>query len=206
MNILAAQQTWPFNMALLIMIGLSILEGIGLLLSHSPSHMLDGLLPDHPDGFDGVLGWLHIGKVPLLILVILLLAGFVLAGYLIQSIAFSLSGQMLSAWLASIPAAMVGLLITGGVGGLIGRWIPQDQSSAVSEQTLIGRTGVVMRGIARSGFSAEAKVSDTYGRTHYVMVEPDEPDQVFEEGTKVLLIKKIGVSFRCIRNPHPELL
>jgi membrane protein implicated in regulation of membrane protease activity len=204
--IFTAPQAWPFGAALAVMVGLSVLEGVGLLLAHSPSQMLDGLLPDAPDGFDGPLGWLHVGKVPLLVLLILFLTGFALTGYLIQGMALSLTGHLLPTWGASIPAALAGLSITSGLGSLLAHVIPRDESSAVSEQSLIGRAGVVVRGIARTGYAAEAKVRDMHGRTHYVMVEPDLPEQVFEEGASVLLVKKSGVSFRCIPNPHPELL
>jgi len=201
-----AEQTWPFGAALVVMLGLSALEGVGLLIAHSPSHWLDSLVPEAPDGIDGPLGWLHLGKVPILVLLILFLSGFALSGYLMQGVAQSLSGHLLPTWVASIPAVFTGLSITSGLGTLLARAIPRDESSAVSEQSLIGRAGVVVRGVARAGLAAEAKVRDVHGRAHYVMVEPDLSEQVFEEGTNVLLVKKSGASFRCILNPHPELL
>jgi hypothetical protein len=205
-SVFTAGQTWPFGAALLLMLFLCVLEGVGLLVAHGPSQWLESLIPDTPDGVDGPLGWLHLGKVPVMVLLILFLIGFALSGYLIQAIAMSLSSHMLPAWLASIPAALAGLSITSALGGLIGRIIPRDESSAISEQQLVGRAGVVVRGIARTGFAAEAKVRDTRGGTHYVMVVPDLPEQVFEEGANVLLVRKDGVSFRCILNPHPEQL
>jgi hypothetical protein len=201
-----AEQTWPFGAALAVMVSLRVLEGAGLLIAYSPSHWLDSLVPETPDGFDGPLGWLHLGKVPILVLMVLFLTGFALSGYLIQTVALSLAGRLLPAWGASIPAALAGLSMTSGLGSLIARMIPRDESSAVSEQSLIGRAGVVVRGIARAGLAAEAKVRDIHGYAHYVMVEPDLPDQVFEEGTNVLLVKKSGANFRCIPNPHPDLL
>jgi membrane protein implicated in regulation of membrane protease activity len=206
MILFTAQQTWPFGAALGVMISLGVLEGVGLAVAHSPSQLLDSLVPDMSDGVDGPLGWLHLGKVPALVLLILFLTGFALSGYLIQGVALSLSGSLLPAWVASIPAAFAGLSITSALGGLLAQVIPRDESSAVSEQSLIGRAGVVVRGVARAGLAAEAKVRDMHGRAHYVMVEPDLPEHVFEEGASVLLVKKIGVSFRCIPNPHPELL
>ncbi|MDR1969503.1 MAG: YqiJ family protein [Burkholderiaceae bacterium] len=206
MTLFTAAQAWPFGAALALMLSLSVLEGVGLLIAFSPSQMLDSLVPDAPDGIDGPLGWLHLGKVPMLVLLILFLTGFALSGYLIQGVALSLSHALLPAWVASIPAAFAGLSLTSALGGLLARVIPRDESSAVSEQSLIGRAGVVVRGIARTGLAAEAKVRDMHGHAHYVMVEPDLPEHVFEEGASVLLVKKSGVSFRCIPNPHPELL
>jgi hypothetical protein len=84
--------------------------------------------------------------------------------------------------------------------------MPKDETSAVSELSLIGRAGIIVRGTATQSLAAEAKVRDAYGRAHYVLVEPDFADQSFAEGSDVLLVKKVGVRYRCIRNPHPELL
>ena len=206
MNILTAPETWPFGASLAVMVGLSIVEGAGLLLAYSPSHMLDSLLPDMPDSADGALGWLHIGTVPLLVLLILFLSGFAIAGYVLQASVQSISGSLLPAWLASIPAFLAGVSTVKGVGSVLAKVIPKDESSAVSEQTLIGRSGVVIQGTARDGMAAQAKVRDSYGRSHYVMVEPDLIEETFDEGSDILLVKKIGARFKCIRNPHPTLL
>ena len=206
MTILTAPETWPFGASLAVLVGLSVIEGAGLLLAHSPSQMLDSLLPDMPDGADGLLGWLHVGKVPLLVLLILFLSGFALAGYVLQASIQSFSGVLLPAWLASIPAFLMGISTVKGIGGVLAKIIPQDESSAVSEQTLIGRTGIVIQGNARDGMAAQAKVRDSYGRSHYVMVEPDLIEEIFDEGSDILLVKKVGARFKCIRNPHPTLL
>ncbi len=206
MNILTAPETWPFGASLAVMVGLSIIEGAGLLLAYSPSHMLDSLLPDMPDSADGALGWLHIGTVPLLVLLILFLSGFAIAGYVLQASVQSISGALLPAWLASIPAFLAGVSTVKAVGSVLAKIMPKDESSAVSEQTLIGRSGVVIQGTARAGMAAQAKVRDSYGRSHYVMVEPDLSEETFDEGSDILLVKKIGARFKCIRNPHPTLL
>lgn len=206
MTILTAPETWPFGASLAVLVGLSIIEGAGLLLAYSPSQMLDSMLPDIPDGADGPLGWLHIGRVPLLVLLILFLSGFAISGYVLQASVQSISGVLLPAWLASIPAFLTGISTVKGIGGVLAKIIPQDESSAVSEQTLIGRTGVVIQGIARDGMAAQAKVRDSYGRPHYVMVEPDLSDETFDEGSDILLVKKAGARFKCILNPHPTLL
>lgn len=206
MNVLVAPQTWPFGAALAVMVGLAIIEGAGLLLSFHPSGWIDNLLPDHPDLAEGPLGWLHVGKVPFLVLLILFLGGFALAGYVVQASVQGVAGFLLPAWLASVPAALAGLSTLRGVGGLIARVVPGDESTAVSEQSLVGRAGVVIAGSARTGLAAEAKVRDAHGRQHYVMVEPDIEGQTFEEGASIVLVRKAGVRFRCIANPHPELL
>jgi hypothetical protein len=206
MNILIAIETWPFAAALVILLALGVIEGFGLFLGHSPSEWLQDFLPDAPDGADGVLGWLHWGKVPLLVLLVLFLMGFSMGGYVVQSLANGALGNMLPVWLASMPALLTGLASMHTVGGLIARIVPRDETAAVSENSLIGRAAVVSRGIAKTGYAAEAKVRDIHGKLHYVMVEPDLPGQVFAEGASVVLVSKIARGYSCIANPHPQLL
>ena len=206
MLILGVPETWPFDAALGIVVGLAIIEGLGLLLAHSPSSLLDSLLLDLPEGMESSLGWLHIGKVPLLVLLILFLTTFALAGYLIQTGSWWLIETLLPTGIATFPAILIGLFATHKLGGRLAHFIPRDESSAVSEQSFIGRTGIIMRGIAREGMAAEAKVRDAHGRIHYLMVEPDIAGQTLSEGSNILLIKKTGVQYRCILNPHPEQL
>jgi hypothetical protein len=66
--------------------------------------------------------------------------------------------------------------------------------------------GVIVSGGAGRGLAAQAKVKDSHGRSHYLMVEPDIDDEVFNEGAQVLIVRKAGAFYRCIANPHPTLL
>lgn len=204
--ILFAMETWPFGSALLLMLALLIIEGTGLLFGSSPSGWLDGLMPDLPDSVEGSLGWLHIGKVPFLMLLGIFLIGFSISGYAIQAFSNTLMGHLLPAWLAAIPAILAGIASVSGIGGLLSRLMPGDETSAISEMSLVGRAGVVVQGLARKGSAAQLKLRDTHGRAHYVLVEPDMADDTFEEGSAVLLVKKSGARYMGIRNPHPELL
>jgi hypothetical protein len=58
----------------------------------------------------------------------------------------------------------------------------------------------------RRGLAAQARVRDAHGRVHYLMVEPDLDDEVFEEGAQILIVRKAGAFYRCIANPHPNLI
>lgn len=204
MTLFMAPQTLPFGVAILLMIGLGVIEGIGALSALSPSQMFDQLFEfDHPD-LDGPLGWLHVGKVPLLVLLILFLVGFAISGYAIQIFCIGLFGTYLPAILAVAPAGFIGLATVRGMGGLLARIIPKDETAAVSEQTLIGRAGVVITGTARQGMAAQVKVRDQYGNHHYLMVEPDDAGIEFEQGTEVLIVKKQGATYLGIQNPHPS--
>jgi hypothetical protein len=208
-NLFIAPETLPFGVAFGILIGLAVVEGIGA-FAGSVSTLLENLLPhkdlDGDGMIDGPLGWLHVGKVPLLVLLILFLFGFALCGYVVQGFARGILGGYLPAWLAATPAFFVGLTTVRGLGALIAHIVPRDETSAVSEQTLIGRAGIVMTGTARQGFAAQVRVRDANGRAHYLMVEPDLSDEEFSEGTAVLIVKKLGAVYRAIKNPHPDLL
>lgn len=201
-----ALETWPFGSALLLMVALFVIEGAGLLFGASPSGWFEGLMPDLPDSAEGPLGWMHLGQVPMLVLLGIFLSGFSMSGYAIQTFSRVILGTLLPAWLAVIPAALAGLALVRLLGSAIARVMPSDESSAVSETTLIGRAGVVIQGTARSGSAAQMKLRDEHGRTHYVLVEPDLADQIFEEGSSVLLVKKVGARYMGIHNPHPDLI
>jgi hypothetical protein len=208
MSLFTASQNLPFGIGFALIVGIALLEGLGMLISMSPSNFLDDLLPeiDGDSGLDRVLGWLHVGKVPALVLLLLFLCGYTMFGYSLQVVANGLFGGYLPAWLAGLLAAPAGLATVRGLGSLIAHIIPRDETSVVSEQSLVGRVGVVVSGAARRGLAAQARVKDSHGRSHYLMVEPDIDDEVFEEGTQVLIVRKVGAFFRCIANPHPTLM
>ena len=208
MSLFTAPQNLPFGIGFALIVGIALLEGVGMLVSLSPSNFLDDLLPDidGDSGLDRVLGWLHVGKVPALVLLLLFLCGYTVFGYSLQVVANGLFGGFLPAWLAGLLAVPAGMATVRGLGSLIAHIIPRDETSVVSEQSLVGRVGVIVGGGARRGLAAQAKVKDSHGRSHYLMVEPDMDDEVFNEGTQVLIVRKAGAFYRCIANPHPTLM
>jgi hypothetical protein len=104
--------------------------------------------------------------------------------------------------LLAVPS---GLATVRGLGALVAHIIPQDETSIISEQSLVGRTGVVSGGRPGAAWPLR-RVLDAHGRTHYLMVEPDIDSDVFEEGVQILVVRKIGAIYRCIVNPHPSIL
>lgn len=208
MSLFTAHETLPFGIGLALIVGIAVVEGFGMLVSMSPSNLIDDWLPDIDghDGLDRVLGWLHLGRVPALVLLLLFLGGFTVFGYALQVVVHGLLGGYLHGLLATALAVPPGLATVRGLGALIAHIIPRDETSAISEQTLVGRTGTIVTGTARRGLAAQARVRDGHGRSHYLMVEPDLDDEVFEEGAQVLVVRKAGAFYRCIANPHPGLM
>ncbi|HEY8877648.1 MAG TPA: OB-fold-containig protein [Roseateles sp.] len=205
-QLFTAPQTLPFGVAVALIAAIALLEGLGLLAAVSPSALVDQLLPDvdadATQGLDRVLGWLYLGRVPALVLLLLFLVGYALSGYALQALALHLTGGLLSAGAAGLLAVPPALATVRALGRPIARLVPQDESSAVSERSLIGRTGTVSAGSARRGLAAQARVRDSFGRTHHLLVEPEREGDVFDEGAPVLIVGKAGPFYRCVAAPQ----
>ena len=218
MNLLLATETWPFGVASLLILSIAAIEGIALLIGTTASGWLDSLLHHSPDGLlhhspeapespDSWLGWLHLGKVPVLILVVLFLALFALTGFALDLVAAAVFGTLIPPLIATPVAAIAALPLMRICAGGIAHLIPGDQTYAVSLDSLVGRVAVIVSGTARLGYPAQGKVASEHGQILYVMVEPDIPDATFAPPDAVLLVKRLsGTRFQAIRNPRPDLL
>jgi hypothetical protein len=204
----------PFTIALIVMGLILLFELAGALFGASASQLFDNAVPsvdaDGPDapepgGLSSLLSWLYVGRAPLLILVAAFLTGFGLTGFILQSAVKAIAGFHLWSWLAAIPAVIVALPFTRVVGRFFSRVMKQEESDAVSSATFVGKVAIVVRGEARRGFPAEAKLRDLQGATHYVLVEPDEENAVLTAGSEVLLVEQAGAVFRAIMNPSRAL-
>lgn len=223
---LLAPANMPFAVAIVLMLAIAVLEGVSTLLGQGASQLLESILPTPEadvdididvDGdiggqnaIDGepfgegalsrLLGWLHVGKVPVLVLLVIFLASFGLAGYIVQSIASNLVNALLPAPLAAIPAAALGIATVRVAGSAFRALMPGDETAAISTETFIGRIAVIIRGTAARGSPAEAKLTDEHGATHYLLVEPDLDDETFSAGEDLLIVSRKGATYRVIRN------
>lgn len=207
MTLFSAAETIPFGVAMAVMLGLAFLEIIGFLIAMSPSDWVDHMVfPDlHVDGgADGVLGWLHIGKVPTLILLILFLTCFSVTGYLVQMLSQSLLHAYLPAIVAVVPALLGAVVCVHLFGGWISRIIPRDESSAISETTFIGKLVTVTSASSLAGVASQARFCDSDGRTYFMLVEPEQEGLSLQDGMQVLVVQKIGPVYRVSANPQAE--
>ena len=186
LEIIAAPANLPFSVALLVMLMIGAVEAFGL--GASAVH-----LDVHADVDGDLLGWLGVGRVPLLMLLVVFLALFGLIGLAIQQFA-----GPLPLWIAAPAAAAAALPLTGlGARGLA-RIMPGDETTAVSLDSLVGRRGTITIGTARRGSPAQARVSDIHGQPHYVMVEPYDDDHAIGEGETVRLDRREGNIFIAV--------
>ncbi len=214
---LTAGENLPFTIALVVMLGIALLEGVAMLLGAGISNFLDGLLPDvdlHVDGPDldatsslsRLLGWLRVGQVPVLMLLVVFLTAFGLIGLGVQAVFHNALGSLLPGVLASVPAFALALPVVRTFGGILGRIMPKDETDAVPEHSFIGRVAVITLGTATIGSPAEARLKGIRGQTHYIMVEPDVAGERFERGAAVVLVAQHGAVFRAIRNTSDALV
>lgn len=155
--------------------------------------------------FSQILGWLCFGRVPALIILVIFLTGFGLAGYVLQGLVQSVTGFLLPGILASAGAFAGALPFTRVTALGLSRVMPKDESDAVSRQTFVGKPAVIVQGHARQGLPAQARLSDPTGQSHYVLVEPDVEGEVLEQGTDIIVVRQQGPHFTAIRNTNATL-
>ncbi len=209
----------PFSIALGIMLLIALTEAMGTVFGISPSGLFDQFFPDvdvdadlemaadaeasvEPSGLlSSVLGWLCIGKVPVLVLLVAFLTAFGLSGIMLQSIAKSTIGFHFPSVIAAIIALFLALPPTRWLAIGLANVMPKEESEAVSTKTFVGKVATITRGIAKEGVPAEAKLRDVHGQMHYVLVEPDVADDEFPQGSEVLLTSQSSaIRFRAILN------
>jgi hypothetical protein len=189
-DFILAPENLPFAVALLLMLLIGAVEAIGL---GAGAVHLDGGADLHADG--DLLGWLGLGKVPLLVLIVVLLALFGIIGIAGQQLAAAFLGAPLSPWIAAPAALAAALPLTGVSARGLARVMPHDETTAVGLDSLIGRRATVTVGIARVGSPARASVRDAHGQIHHVMVQPFEDVTAVAAGSTLLLVRREGEVF-----------
>lgn len=217
MELLLAPENQAFAVALAVMVGIGALEGALTLLGMGASHLLDQLLPNgfdadidgpemaEPGLLSGLLSWMYFGKAPALVLLVGFLMCFGLGGLILQGFVRFAGGGFLPGWLAVVPALAVAIPGTRGFGAAVARFLPRDETTAVSEDDFVGTVATLILGEAAAGEPAQARLTDRHGQTHYIMVEPDATDDRFGAGDAVLLVSRAGATFKAIRNPSATL-
>ncbi len=198
-TVLGAPESFAFVSALILMVLVGVVQLIGL----GGDVDADGPATESLD----LLNWLGFGRVPLMVLLVVFLGSFGSTGLLIEQACHDLFGTRLSP-LFAVPAALAASVPLTALGArLLAKLLPRDETSAVSLDSLVGEYARIITGRAAAGSPARARVEDRHGQPHFVMVEPNSQDQVFEEGEAILLVRREENLFRAIsrgehRLPH----
>lgn len=158
-----------------------------------------------PGPLSQLLGWIGVGRVPVLVLLVIMLTTFGLTGFAVQGVADAMTGHMLPAWLASIPAVFVMLPTTRALGKGLAKIMPKEETEALSARQFIGKVAVITQGNARLGLAAEAKYTDKFGTSHYLRVEPDVQDTIIKQGTEVIIVSQSGAIYKVIENTNAAM-
>lgn len=218
----------PFAVSLLVMGGIGLFEAIALAFGGGVSSAVESALPEgldvggpdlggtdlaaSPDALAGghgffstALDWLHVGRVPILIVLVLLLFGFGVAGLAIQAVAHGAWGDFFPAWLAALVAFPISLPFVRISAKGVARILPRDETTAVPRASFVGASALIVLGTATRGAPAQAKLKDRHGQTHYVLVEPAEDGEGFPQGSLVILVEAQGAIFTAIHDSAPQL-
>lgn len=206
-ELLTQSGSLPFSVALGVVVLLAAMQfvGLGNLLGHDLDADVD--VPagvDHDLTIDaGLLSLIGLGRVPFMMWLMILLSVFGVLGLAGQHVLEVLTGAPWSAWLVGPVTGVLALPATGAIARPLGRLLPKDETTAIDISALIGREAEIVIGTASPGNPARAKVTDHFGQTHYVMLEPDNDGQRFVQSEKVLLVRRDGELFKAIaRGDH----
>ncbi|SDU21166.1 YqiJ family protein [Halopseudomonas salegens] len=218
LDLLLANANLPFAIALTLMLIIGLFEGVGAVLGVGLGNMLDSFVPDvsiNPDievadagsnsALSRLLGWLKVGKVPILMLLVVFLTAFGCIGLAMNFAASSTFGLMLPALLSVPLAFMAALPVTRWGASALEAIMPKNETSSVSLEALIGREAFVTIGQSSSVQSAEARVRDQHGQTHYVMVLAEDGHGPFGPGMPLLIVRREGNQFVVIKQDSSVL-
>ena len=187
-DFISADYNFPFALSIALMLLFSVFEIVSfLLLGGALSHWLDSFLPDGVDvdvdldadglhAFDSLesaLAWLYVGRVPMMMLMVLYFTIFGLTGFTIQYLIMEMFNNPLNVWLAAILTFIVSLFLMHYAAGLLYKVMPKDETTALSVTELVGREATIILGECKVGKPAQAKLTDQFNQTHYIMIEPE---------------------------------
>lgn len=223
-----ADQNFPFLVAMGVTLLIAVIEVAGLLLGLGLSEAIDNMLPDlgpgvdagvdldldldldidadldaepaDPGAFSHLLGWLNVGRVPFLVLLIVLLTSFSVAGFAAQ-LAIGSLGLLLPAWIVAPAAFAVALPTTRAASRLVGHLIPREETYAVGEEEFVGRTATITLGPVDAATPGKAKLIDQHGNVHFVRLRAAGEGLRFEQDASVLLVGLEGSVFEAIAPP-----
>lgn len=172
---------------------------------HGPDHAHGGLDLSHEPGMFGTAwDWLNAGRVPLLILIMIMLAAFGSVGYMIEGVSHALIGWLPTSF-AVVPALIVTVPITRKVSLLVSKVVPRDETYVVEAGSLVGQTGIIVTGPLAQDTIARVKVKDVHGNHHFPWVRTKEPNLRLGNGDYVLLVEHVGNEYLAVA-ADPKLI
>jgi hypothetical protein len=202
-DILLAPDVRPFAVAAAIMMALGGIELLAMLIGFSIGELFGKEVAvdvDSGDGLGGLFLWINAGRLPLLILIILALGAFSVAGFFLQGLAHGV-GISIPVWIAAIAAAGFSLPVIRVTSRGIARIIPRDETYAVDDADFIGHVAEVSIGPLDQGLPGRVRLKDVFGNWHSLVARASPESTPLPVGASVLLVDRDARSFIAISAP-----
>jgi Protein of unknown function (DUF1449) len=200
-DILLAPDVRPFAVAAAIMLALGGIELLTTLVGFSLSQVVGkDIEADGDSGLGGLFLWINAGRLPLLVLIILALGVFAIAGFFLQGLAHGV-GLSIPASIAAIAAAGFSLPVIRVTSRGIARIIPRDETYAVEEADFIGHVAEVSIGPLDQGLPGRVRLKDVFGNWHSLVARASPDSTPLPVGASVLLVDRDAKSFIAISAP-----
>lgn len=195
----AADANVYFAIAFSVVLIIGVMELLGQLIGISIGELLDNTINidtevsvdagASPGGMTQFVGWLGLRKLPFLVWLILFFTAFAFTGFGANYLSINFASIFLPGFVSVPVAFFAALFLSHKFGGVLAKWIPKEETSAISTNTFAGRLAQITIGTAKKGMPAEAVFKDEFEQKHYVMVEPMD-DEEFTQGDNVVLVTK----------------
>jgi len=202
-DILLAPDVRPFAISAAIMLTLGGIELLTMIVGFSISELIGkdfALETESHSAIGGLFLWINAGRLPLLILMILALGVFAIAGFLLQAIAHSI-GTAVPVTLAALAALAISLPAIRVTSRGIARIIPRDETYVVNEADFVGHVGEVSIGPLDQGLPGKVRLKDVFGNWHSVAARASPESTPLPVGASVLLVDRDARSFIAISAP-----
>jgi hypothetical protein len=202
-ELLLAPDVRPFAIAAGIMLALGGIELLTTLVGFSISELLGkdfGVEADSDSGLGGMFLWVNAGRLPLLILIILALGMFSIAGFFLQGLAHG-AGLSVPAPIAALAAAALSLPAIRVTSRGIARIIPRDETYVVDDADFVGKVAEVSVGPLDQGLPGRVRLKDVFGNWHSLVARASPDSAPLAVGASVLLVDRDAKCFIAITAP-----
>ena len=202
-DILLAPDVRPFAISAAIMVTLGGIELLTMIVGFSISELIGkdfALETESHSAIGGLFLWINAGRLPLLILLILALGVFAIAGFLLQAVAHSI-GTAVPVALAALAAFAISLPAIRVTSRGIARIIPRDETYVVDEADFIGHVAEVSIGPLDQGLPGRVRLKDVFGNWHSLVARASPESTPLPVGASVLLVDRDAKSFIAISAP-----
>lgn len=199
----------PFSLSVALFLFITVVEiilmWIGVGGDFGVDLSLDVDVPTSPDlGGSWLFDWLGVGRVPYLVSIACFLLSFGMLGLFTQTLQLEVLKTAAPWPFVALGATLLSLPIVRLVNLSLGRIWPRDvESSAVTQESLIGLQGTIILGTATATDPGQIKVRDPKGTTHYGLAICEVESERLGVGDAIMIVGRKQSLYRIIRHPNP---